>query len=182
MAAAASSNPLALRAAASAHHPHHHLLQGPPLSHAILRPAPGPIRTSHGPILFSPYWLRPHPPLANHSQSGASPPKAHCEDEKIVKHHSNDKNRPINNNVNHQTKQNGAHPRRRCDWRSNPLSLTLNRLLHLQLFRSSDLFVGGWMNECRDCWNRAISYAECIWCPCSSLYLYSYCEVAAVTW
>ncbi|XP_035378515.1 zinc finger protein 385A isoform X3 [Electrophorus electricus] len=55
MAAAASSGPLALRAAAPAPHPHHHLLQGPPLSHAILRPAPGPIRTSHGPILFSPY-------------------------------------------------------------------------------------------------------------------------------
>ncbi|KAM3872325.1 zinc finger protein 385A [Diretmus argenteus] len=61
MAAAASSNSLALRAAAPAHHPHHphhphhHLLQGPHLSHAILRPAPGPIRTTHGPILFSPY-------------------------------------------------------------------------------------------------------------------------------
>ncbi|XP_062397290.1 zinc finger protein 385A isoform X3 [Sardina pilchardus] len=57
MAAAASNNPLALRAAtAAAPHPHaHHLLQGPPLSHAILRPAPGPIRTTHGPILFSPY-------------------------------------------------------------------------------------------------------------------------------
>ncbi|KAG7520526.1 zinc finger protein 385A-like isoform X1 [Solea senegalensis] len=55
MAAAASSNPLALRAAAAGPHPHHHLLQGPPLSHAILRPAPGPIRTTHGPILFSPY-------------------------------------------------------------------------------------------------------------------------------
>uniref|UniRef100_A0A671TAL4 Zinc finger protein 385A-like n=1 Tax=Sinocyclocheilus anshuiensis TaxID=1608454 RepID=A0A671TAL4_9TELE len=55
MAAAVSSNPLALRAAAPTHHPHHHLLQGPPLSHAILRPAPGPIRTSHGSILFSPY-------------------------------------------------------------------------------------------------------------------------------
>ncbi|KAJ8017055.1 hypothetical protein DPEC_G00013790 [Dallia pectoralis] len=58
MAAAASSNhQLAqLRAVSSAqHHPHHHLLQGPPLSHALLRPAPGPIRTSHGPILFSPY-------------------------------------------------------------------------------------------------------------------------------
>ncbi|XP_061531939.1 zinc finger protein 385A isoform X2 [Phycodurus eques] len=55
MAAAASRNPLALRAAAPAPHPHHHLLQGPPLSHAILRPAPGPIRTAHGPILFSPY-------------------------------------------------------------------------------------------------------------------------------
>uniref|UniRef100_A0A4W5QLA3 Zinc finger protein 385A n=1 Tax=Hucho hucho TaxID=62062 RepID=A0A4W5QLA3_9TELE len=51
---------MALRAAASSvhhpsHHHHHHLLQGPPLSHAILRPAPGPMRTSHGPILFSPY-------------------------------------------------------------------------------------------------------------------------------
>ncbi|CAG6021423.1 unnamed protein product [Menidia menidia] len=56
MAAAASSNQLALRAAAPAPHPHaHHLLQGPHLSHAILRPAPGPIRTTHGPILFSPY-------------------------------------------------------------------------------------------------------------------------------
>ncbi|KAK3519128.1 hypothetical protein QTP70_018847 [Hemibagrus guttatus] len=55
MAAAASSNPLALRAAAPTPHPHHHLLQAPALSHAILRPAPGPIRTSHGPILFSPY-------------------------------------------------------------------------------------------------------------------------------
>ncbi|XP_075947078.1 zinc finger protein 385A [Anarhichas minor] len=50
MAAAASSNQLALRAV-----PHHHLLQGHHLSHAILRPAPGPIRTTHGPILFSPY-------------------------------------------------------------------------------------------------------------------------------
>uniref|UniRef100_H2LTG5 Zinc finger protein 385A n=1 Tax=Oryzias latipes TaxID=8090 RepID=H2LTG5_ORYLA len=56
MAAAASSNQLAMRAAAPGHHPHpHHLLQGHHLSHAILRPAPGPIRTTHGPILFSPY-------------------------------------------------------------------------------------------------------------------------------
>ncbi|XP_041701451.2 zinc finger protein 385A-like [Coregonus clupeaformis] len=63
MAAAASSHhQLAqLRAAAASsaqhhpHHHHHHLLQGPPLSHAILRPAPGPMRTSHVPILFSPY-------------------------------------------------------------------------------------------------------------------------------
>ncbi|XP_056442749.1 zinc finger protein 385A isoform X1 [Gadus chalcogrammus] len=63
MAAAASSNSLALRAAAPHHHlhhhphhhPHHHLLQGPHLSHALLRAAPGPIRTAHGPILFSPY-------------------------------------------------------------------------------------------------------------------------------
>ncbi|XP_061075933.1 zinc finger protein 385A-like isoform X2 [Conger conger] len=54
MAAAASSNPLGLRATGPAH-PHAHLLQGPPLSHALLRPAPGPIRTAHGPILFSPY-------------------------------------------------------------------------------------------------------------------------------
>ncbi|KAJ8397047.1 hypothetical protein AAFF_G00011010 [Aldrovandia affinis] len=55
MAAAASSNPLGLRAAGPSPHPHAHLLQGPTLSHALLRPAPGPIRTSHGPILFSPY-------------------------------------------------------------------------------------------------------------------------------
>ncbi|XP_058869102.1 zinc finger protein 385A [Acipenser ruthenus] len=61
MAAATSSSPLALRAAVAghAHHPshhhHHHLLQGPPLSHTLLRPAPGPIRTAHGPIIFSPY-------------------------------------------------------------------------------------------------------------------------------
>ncbi|XP_027134796.1 zinc finger protein 385A isoform X4 [Larimichthys crocea] len=55
MAAAASSNQLALRppCPTSHHHPHHHLLQGTPLS--LLRPAPGPIRTTHGPILFTPY-------------------------------------------------------------------------------------------------------------------------------
>ncbi|XP_078139924.1 zinc finger protein 385A-like isoform X2 [Centroberyx gerrardi] len=55
MAAAASSNHLALRAPgpASHPHPHHHLLQGTHLS--LLRPAPGPIRTTHGPILFTPY-------------------------------------------------------------------------------------------------------------------------------
>lgn len=55
MAAAASSNQLALRppGPASHPHPHHHLLQGTPLS--LLRPAPGPIRTAHGPILFTPY-------------------------------------------------------------------------------------------------------------------------------
>ncbi|XP_048856361.1 zinc finger protein 385A-like isoform X3 [Brienomyrus brachyistius] len=53
MAAAASSNQLALRAAGPP--AHHHLLQAPPLAHALLRPAPGPIRTSHGPVLFSPY-------------------------------------------------------------------------------------------------------------------------------
>ncbi|CAM9108445.1 unnamed protein product [Lampetra planeri] len=55
MAAAASSNQLALRPPGpTAHpHPHHHLLQGTPLS--LLRPAPGPIRTTHGPILFTPY-------------------------------------------------------------------------------------------------------------------------------
>ncbi|XP_005739689.1 zinc finger protein 385A-like isoform X1 [Pundamilia nyererei] len=55
MAAAASSNQLALRppGPASHPHPHHHLLQGTPLS--LLRPAPGPIRTTHGPILFTPY-------------------------------------------------------------------------------------------------------------------------------
>ncbi|KAM7005725.1 zinc finger protein 385A-like [Tautogolabrus adspersus] len=55
MAAAASSNHMALRPPGpSSHpHPHHHLLQGTPLS--LLRPAPGPIRTTHGPILFTPY-------------------------------------------------------------------------------------------------------------------------------
>ncbi|XP_056156418.1 proline-rich protein 36-like [Lampris incognitus] len=59
MAAAVSSNQLALRPAGpTSHphphpHPHSHLLQGTPLS--LLRPAPGPIRTTHGPILFTPY-------------------------------------------------------------------------------------------------------------------------------
>ncbi|XP_068171612.1 zinc finger protein 385A-like isoform X2 [Antennarius striatus] len=55
MAAAASSNQLALRPPGPTPHPHphHHLLQGTPLS--LLRPAPGPIRTTHGPILFTPY-------------------------------------------------------------------------------------------------------------------------------
>ncbi|XP_028262965.1 zinc finger protein 385A-like isoform X3 [Parambassis ranga] len=53
MAAAASSNQLALRPPGPSSHPHHHLLQGTPLS--LLRPAPGPIRTTHGPILFTPY-------------------------------------------------------------------------------------------------------------------------------
>uniref|UniRef100_A0A8C6WWR9 Zinc finger protein 385A n=1 Tax=Neogobius melanostomus TaxID=47308 RepID=A0A8C6WWR9_9GOBI len=52
MAAAVSSNQLAMRPPAAPHH-HHHLLQGAPLS--LLRPAPGPIRTTHGPILFTPY-------------------------------------------------------------------------------------------------------------------------------
>nr|XP_057910372.1 zinc finger protein 385A-like [Doryrhamphus excisus] len=53
MAAAASSNQMALRAPGPATHPHRHLLQGATLS--LLRPAPGPIRTTHGPILFTPY-------------------------------------------------------------------------------------------------------------------------------
>nr|XP_020448671.1 zinc finger protein 385A-like [Monopterus albus] len=55
MAAAASSNQLGIRplGPTSHPHPHHHLLQGTPLS--LLRPAPGPIRTTHGPILFTPY-------------------------------------------------------------------------------------------------------------------------------
>ncbi|XP_053152629.1 zinc finger protein 385A isoform X2 [Hemicordylus capensis] len=48
--AAAASSPLTLRPA-----PTPSLLQGPPLTHPLLRPAPGPIRTAHGPILFSPY-------------------------------------------------------------------------------------------------------------------------------
>ncbi|XP_075893441.1 zinc finger protein 385A-like isoform X2 [Nelusetta ayraudi] len=53
MAAAASSSQLALRPPGPTPHPHHHLLQGAPLN--LLRPAPGPIRTTHGPILFTPY-------------------------------------------------------------------------------------------------------------------------------
>lgn len=51
MAAAASSNQFSLRPPGPM--THHHLLQGAPLS--LLRPAPGPIRTTHGPILFTPY-------------------------------------------------------------------------------------------------------------------------------
>uniref|UniRef100_A0A3P9K6W2 C2H2-type domain-containing protein n=1 Tax=Oryzias latipes TaxID=8090 RepID=A0A3P9K6W2_ORYLA len=51
--AAASSNQLALRHPGPTSHPHHPLLQGTPIS--LLRPAPGPIRTTHGPILFTPY-------------------------------------------------------------------------------------------------------------------------------
>ncbi|KAM4047597.1 zinc finger protein 385A isoform 2-T3 [Anomaloglossus baeobatrachus] len=50
MAAAAVSSPLGLRPAANPP-----LLQAPPLTHHLLRPAPGPIRTAHGTILFSPY-------------------------------------------------------------------------------------------------------------------------------
>uniref|UniRef100_A0A6I8P9L9 Zinc finger protein 385A n=1 Tax=Ornithorhynchus anatinus TaxID=9258 RepID=A0A6I8P9L9_ORNAN len=48
--AAAASSPLSLRGPAAPP-----LLQGPPLAHPLLHPAPGPIRTAHGPILFSPY-------------------------------------------------------------------------------------------------------------------------------
>ncbi|XP_069614816.1 zinc finger protein 385A isoform X1 [Ranitomeya imitator] len=48
--AAAVSSPLSLRPAANPP-----LLQAPPLTHHLLRPAPGPIRTAHGTILFSPY-------------------------------------------------------------------------------------------------------------------------------
>ncbi|XP_078001745.1 zinc finger protein 385A isoform X5 [Phascolarctos cinereus] len=48
--AAAAGSPLSLRPAPAAP-----LLQGPPLTHPLLHPAPGPIRTAHGPILFSPY-------------------------------------------------------------------------------------------------------------------------------
>ncbi|XP_071018362.1 zinc finger protein 385A-like isoform X1 [Oncorhynchus clarkii lewisi] len=63
MAAAASSNQLAqLRppgpiSHTQNYHPHHHLLQGTLQgTHlSLLRPAPGPMRTTHGPILFSPY-------------------------------------------------------------------------------------------------------------------------------
>ncbi|KAM4699293.1 zinc finger protein 385A isoform 2-T3 [Discoglossus pictus] len=50
MAAAACNSPLSLRPA-----PTPPLLQTPPLTHHLLRPAPGPIRTAHGTILFSPY-------------------------------------------------------------------------------------------------------------------------------
>nr|DBA32759.1 TPA: hypothetical protein GDO54_000526 [Pyxicephalus adspersus] len=50
MAAAAVSSPLSLRPTATPP-----LLQAPPLTHHMLRPAPGPIRTAHGTILFSPY-------------------------------------------------------------------------------------------------------------------------------
>ncbi|KAF3826164.1 hypothetical protein GH733_006278 [Mirounga leonina] len=48
--AAAAGSPLSLRPAPAAP-----LLQGPPIAHPLLHPAPGPIRTAHGPILFSPY-------------------------------------------------------------------------------------------------------------------------------
>lgn len=67
MAAAASSNQLALRPPGPTSHPHpnHHFLQGTPLS--LLRPAPGPIRTTHGPILFTPYWR-----WENEDESGRS--------------------------------------------------------------------------------------------------------------
>ncbi|XP_018424487.1 PREDICTED: zinc finger protein 385A isoform X1 [Nanorana parkeri] len=50
MAAAAVSSPLNLRPGATPP-----LLQAPHLTHHMLRPAPGPIRTAHGTILFSPY-------------------------------------------------------------------------------------------------------------------------------
>ncbi|KAM9319903.1 zinc finger protein 385A [Gastrophryne carolinensis] len=50
MAAAAVSSPLSLRPATTPP-----LLQAPALTHHMLRPAPGPIRTAHGTILFSPY-------------------------------------------------------------------------------------------------------------------------------
>ncbi|CAH2224665.1 zinc finger 385A isoform X1 [Pelobates cultripes] len=48
--AAAVPSPLGLHAA-----PTPSLLQAPPLTHHLLRPAPGPIRTAHGTFLFSPY-------------------------------------------------------------------------------------------------------------------------------
>ncbi len=117
----------------SSHHPPS--ASSPPAGSA---PQPRHLETSSGahthlprtdPVLA--VLTPPSPPPTYHSQSGASPPKAHCEDEKIVKHHSNEKNRPINNYVNHQTKQKGAHLRRR--WRSNSLSITLN-CLHLCFF------------------------------------------------
>ncbi|XP_053564248.1 zinc finger protein 385A isoform X2 [Bombina bombina] len=50
MAAASVRSPLSLHPA-----PTPPLLQTPPITHHLLRPAPGPIRTAHGTILFSPY-------------------------------------------------------------------------------------------------------------------------------
>lgn len=55
--------PLALAAAATAmaapplalRPPGPPLLPGPPLAPALLRPAPGPLRPAHAPLLFSPY-------------------------------------------------------------------------------------------------------------------------------
>ncbi|XP_063997064.1 zinc finger protein 385A isoform X2 [Pogoniulus pusillus] len=48
-AAAMAAPPLALRPPGPA------LLPGPPLAPALLRPAPGPLRPAHAPLLFSPY-------------------------------------------------------------------------------------------------------------------------------
>ncbi|KAM6038705.1 zinc finger protein 385A [Theristicus caerulescens] len=48
-AAAMAAPPLALRP------PGPPLLPGPPLAPALLRPAPGPLRPAHAPLLFSPY-------------------------------------------------------------------------------------------------------------------------------
>nr|XP_021542409.1 zinc finger protein 385A isoform X4 [Neomonachus schauinslandi] len=58
--AAAAGSPLSLRPAPAAP-----LLQGPPITHPLLHPAPGPIRTAHGPILFPPYSPDPNPPPLN---------------------------------------------------------------------------------------------------------------------
>lgn len=33
------------------------IIQGPLINPALFRPAPGPLRTTHAPIIFSPYWL-----------------------------------------------------------------------------------------------------------------------------
>ncbi|XP_068068843.1 LOW QUALITY PROTEIN: zinc finger protein 385A [Anomalospiza imberbis] len=51
-AAAMAAPPLALRPPGPPDPP---LLPGPPLAPALLRPAPGPLRPAHAPLLFSPY-------------------------------------------------------------------------------------------------------------------------------
>lgn len=46
-----AANPLALR-----HPPGTTFIQTPILGPALFRPAPGPLRATHTPIIFSPYW------------------------------------------------------------------------------------------------------------------------------
>lgn len=54
-----ATNPLALR------HPvgTTTFIQTPILGPALFRPAPGPLRATHTPIIFSPYWRLSHPPV-----------------------------------------------------------------------------------------------------------------------
>ncbi|XP_077644704.1 zinc finger protein 385A [Lonchura striata] len=54
-AAAIAAPPLALRPPGPPGPPGPPLLPGPPLAPALLRPAPGPLRPAHAPLLFSPY-------------------------------------------------------------------------------------------------------------------------------